>query len=134
MPNDKEDFEDLGEEFEEAEASTEDIMESKTPIETIVKSKTPIEPIGEGKKINLYFRSTIGPERTEKVPVGRNTSVGELKETLGHIFNLAPHDFHLIHEGRTWDVEDTIGNFEPEDNDLVLLIPLSTAGYLWKLR
>ncbi|MHA2272396.1 MAG: ubiquitin-like domain-containing protein [Candidatus Hodarchaeales archaeon] len=120
MPNDKENFEDLGEEFEEAEASTEDI----------VKSKIPIEPIGEGKKINLYFRSTIGPERTEKVAVGRNTSVGELKETLGHVFNLAPHDFHLIHEGRTWDVEDTIGNFDPDDNDLVLLIPLSTAGYL----
>ncbi|MFX0116988.1 MAG: ubiquitin-like domain-containing protein [Candidatus Hodarchaeota archaeon] len=118
MSDNNEDFEDLGDDFQEDEPSTEEIM----------KSKTPIEPIGEGKKISLYFRSTIGPERTERILVGSNTSVEDLKETLGHIFNLGLSDFHLIHEGRTLDPEDTIGNFDPQDGDLVLLIPVSTAG------
>lgn len=122
LSNNNEDFEDLGEEFKDLESSTEEIL----------KSKVPIEPVGEGKQVTLYFRSTIGPERTEKVVVGQKTSVEELKETLGHIFNLASHDFHLIHEGRTWDREDIVENFNPDEGDLVLLIPISTAGILKK--
>jgi len=118
MPNDDEDFEDLEEEGDSLESSIEDT----------VKSKKPVETVGEGKKLTLYFRSTIGPERTEKVIVGKNTLVSELKETLGHIFNLSPHDFHLSCIGRTWDDEDVVQNFDPSNGDLVLLIPVSTAG------
>ncbi len=118
------------ENFEELELIEEDSKDLESSAEEILKSKVPIEAIGEGEKINLFFRSTIGPERTEKLSVGKKTDVMELKETLGHVFDLSPSDFHLTHLGRTWDAEDTVGNFELKNGDIILLIPVSTAGLI----
>ena len=98
-------------------------IKSKTP----ASSKTPLSN-SVGPRTNLFFRSTIGPERTEKLAVGEKTPVADVKETLANVFGLAPDDFHLSHAGRTMADESPIGDYGIDNGDEVLMIPHSTAG------
>lgn len=116
MDLEADDLEDLG--YEE---------EPEQPRE--VKSKTPATNKKSGNKINLFFQSTIGPsQRQEKLQVVTDAPVGDLKYTVSQIFSLEPEDFHLSYLGRTLDPDDIIANYEVEDGDTLLLIPVSTAG------
>ena len=99
--------------------------EEKTP----VTSKTPSTPPAGGKKINLYFTSTIGPgEKRQKLLVDDGNTVGAVKQTIGNIFGLDPSDFHLSSGGVTMDDSSPISSYNVSDGDEVLLIPASTAG------
>ena len=100
--------------------------EEKTP----VKSKTPAAtPSAGGKKISLYFTSTIGPgEKKQKLIVDDGNSVGAVKQTIGNIFGLDPADFHLSSGGVTMDDSSPLSSYNVNDGDDVLLIPASTAG------
>ena len=113
------DFEDL--DFDVEEQTT---IQSKTP----TQSKTPITNITAGPKKNVFFKSTVGPERTEKLSVGDNTPVRDVRDTLANIFGLNPTDFHLSHAGRTLDESAPIGDYDIDNGDEILLIPHSTAG------
>jgi len=110
------DFEDLEIEIEEEEE------EVTTP-----KAKVPRAP--SGQRINLFFRSTIGPsEKIEKLTVDSSMAVRELKQTVSQIFGLDPQDFHLSVAGRTIDTDDVLDNYDVTDGEEVLIIPVSTAG------
>jgi len=100
--------------------------EEKTPM----KSKEPSEmPSVGGKKINLYFLSTIGPgEKRQKLTVDDGNNVGAIKQTIGNIFGLDPNDFHLSAGGVTLDENSPLNQYNVNDGDEVLLIPASTAG------
>jgi molybdopterin converting factor small subunit len=108
--------------FTEDEAVVEQPIKSKTP----ATSKTPAS--GSGKTKNVYFRSTIGADKSEKLAVGENTPISEIKETVGNVFGLSPNDFHLSHAGRTLDENSTPKDYSVDNGDEVLLIPMSTAG------
>ncbi|MFX0114435.1 MAG: ubiquitin-like domain-containing protein [Candidatus Hodarchaeota archaeon] len=115
----------------------EDLSADSLPEEDPIKSKTPVAAKApslagpSGPKVNLYFKSTVGPgERTEKMIVGKNATVDDLKYTLGNVFGLDPQDFHLSSAGRTMDENDKVGNYDVSDGDEILLIPHSTAGAL----
>jgi len=137
MPDDfDEDLDmDIDEEKKEAPPTT---PKTKTPAKgpatakpAQVKSKTPAskkEPVGAGDKKNVFFKTTVGPERTEKLSIGLNTPVREVKDTLANIFGLSPDDFHLSHAGRTMDDGAPIGDYKVDNGDEILLIPQSTAG------
>jgi hypothetical protein len=119
------DFEDLSLETLPEEEPV--LVKSKTPAST--SAKTPSNAGPSGPKVNLFFKSTVGPgERTEKMVVGKNATVGDLKYTLGNVFGLDPNDFHLSSAGRTMDENDKVGNYDIGDGDEILLIPHSTAG------
>ncbi len=95
-----------------------------------VKSKTPASktPSG-GKKVTLYFMSTIGPgEKKEKLTVNDNNYVRDIKETLGNLYSLDPNDFHLSSGGVTMDENSSLRDYNINDGDDILLIPASTAG------
>ncbi|MGV9172504.1 MAG: ubiquitin-like domain-containing protein [Promethearchaeia archaeon] len=97
-----------------------------------IKSKTPAAktPSGGGKKLTLYFTSTIGPgEKKQKLTVNDGNTVGDIKETVGNIFGLNPADFHLSSGGVTMDDANPLSDYSVSDGDDVLLIPASTAGY-----
>ncbi len=113
--------------FEEDEFDEElDDLETKTPA---LKSKTPAEtPAVKGKQINVFFTSTIGPEKKEKLRVDTSNSVGAVKTTVGNIFGLDPSDFHLSYGGVTMDEGNPLAEYKVDDGDSVLLIPASTAG------
>ncbi|MFX1535308.1 MAG: sumo domain-containing protein [Promethearchaeota archaeon] len=115
MSSEFDDFEDLEEE-----------EEYKAPA---VKSKQPTAKIPSDRKISVFFKTTVGPgESTEKMVVSKDAPVKDIKYTVGQMFGLRPDDFHLSHGGRTLDPNDTIGNYDVENGDEVLLIPVSTAG------
>jgi len=129
----EENFDDLKLEEEETEPKVE--IKSKTPVSSApaaVVSKTPASGKSAGKsagaKKNIFFKSTVGPERTEKLSIGMGTPVSEVKNTLANIFGLSPEDFHLSHAGRTIDDTAKIGEYNVENGDEILLIPQSTAG------
>ncbi|MFX1511429.1 MAG: ubiquitin-like domain-containing protein [Promethearchaeota archaeon] len=110
------DIEDFDLEIEEEE----EVIESKKP----VKSKIP-----KGLQVKLVFRSTIGPgEKLEELSVDPDLAVAELKETLSKVIGLDPDSFHLSIAGRTLDADDILSNYEIEDGQEVLIIPVSTAG------
>jgi len=106
-----------------------DSIDSKTPA---IDSKTPAisGPVASGgKKINLFFMSTVGPgEKKQKLNVNTGNQVGAIKETIGNIFGLNPQDFHLSAGGVTMEESKPIMEYNVEDSDTVLLIPASTAG------
>ena len=109
--------EDLDEDLLEEEYEP---IESKTP-----KSKRP----SAGKKISVYFMSTIGPgEKKQKLTVNDGNLVGDIKQTVGNLFGLDPLDFHLSHGGITMDEDKALNEYSVADGDDVLLIPASTAG------
>jgi molybdopterin converting factor small subunit len=113
------DFEDLDMEIDE-----QPVIKSKTPSQV----KTPVTGSSAGPRKKVFFKSTVGPERTEKLSVGENAPVGDVKDTLSNIFGLNPDDFHLSHAGRTMDESAPIGDYGVDDGDEVLMIPHSTAG------
>ena len=102
---------------------------SKTP-EEVVESKTPAtRVIAEGKKISVYFMSTIGPgEKKQKLNVNTGNNVGDVKETVANLFGLDPADFHLSSGGLTMDEGSFLKDYDISDGDDILLIPASTAG------
>ncbi|MFW9771690.1 MAG: ubiquitin-like domain-containing protein [Candidatus Thorarchaeota archaeon] len=118
---DEEFDEDLDEDLEEPS--------TKTPMEE-VKSKTPTaKAIVEGKKISVYFLSTIGPgEKKQKLLVYTGNKVGEIKKTVANLFGLDPADFHLSSGGVTMEEDDALGEYNVAEGDDILLIPASTAG------
>ena len=114
-----EEFEELSFDEEEEEVEEEEII-SKTP----AKSKTP-----GGKKISVFFQSTIGPSpKQEKIVVATDAPIGDIKYTVSQIFGLPPDEFHLSHAGRTFDPDGVLDDYNVEDGDTILLIPVSTAG------
>ncbi len=118
MSEEEEKFEEL--DFDEEEFEDEEPIKSKTP----ATAKTP-----KGKKISVYFQSTIGPNpKQEKLVVSEEAPIADLKYTVGQIFGLPPEEFHLSHAGRTCDPDDALKDYGVEDGDTVLLIPVSTAG------
>ncbi|MFX0061226.1 MAG: ubiquitin-like domain-containing protein [Candidatus Hermodarchaeota archaeon] len=101
-------------------------LEYKTPG---IKSKEPVAKTPSAEKIGVFFKATVGPgETTEKMAVSKNTPIRDIKSAVGQVFGLPPEDFHLSHAGRTLDPNETIGSCNIEDDDEILLIPLSTAG------
>ncbi len=115
-----EDFDDLEIEDEEKQSPDRQSINSKVP-----ESKIPV-----GVRVNLFFRSTIGPgEKLEKLTIDTNMPVKELVTTLGEIFGLDPQDFHLSIAGRTLDPDDILSNYDLEDGMECLIIPVSTAGF-----
>ena len=95
-----------------------------------IKSKTPASktPSG-GKKMSLYFMSTIGPgEKKQKLTVNDGNLISDIKQTLGNIFGLNPDDFHLSSGGVTMDENTPLSDYSVGNGDDILLIPASTAG------
>ena len=116
-----EEFEELS--FDEEEEETEEVVEEE------IVSKTPSTKTPAGKKISVYFQSTIGPSpKQEKLVVATDAPIDDIKYTVSQIFGLPPEEFHLSHAGRTCDPGDTFEDYGVEDGDTVLLIPVSTAG------
>ncbi|MFX1345414.1 MAG: ubiquitin-like domain-containing protein [Promethearchaeota archaeon] len=100
--------------------SGDDPVKSKTPA-----SKTP----SAGKKLTLYFMSTIGPgEKKEKLTVNDGNCVQDIKNTLGNLYGLDPNDFHLSTGGVTMEENSTLKDYGVNNGDDILLIPASTAG------
>ena len=96
-----------------------------------VKSKTPSSktPAG-GKKLTVYFTSTIGPgEKKEKLTVNDSNNISDIKHTLGNLYGLDPNDFHLSSGGVTMDENNSLRDYSVSNGDDILLIPASTAGY-----
>ena len=96
-----------------------------------VKSKTPSSKTpSTGKKLTLYFMSTIGPgEKKEKLTVNDANNVNDIKRTLGNLYGLDPEEFHLSSGGVTMDEGNQLKDYNVSDGDDILLIPASTAGY-----
>jgi len=102
----------------------------KEPEKEPVKTKTPTSksPTG-GKKLTLYFMSTIGPgEKKQKLTVNDGNLINDIKRTVGNIFGLDPIDFHLSSGGVTMEENAPLRTYNVNDGDDVLLIPASTAG------
>jgi len=95
-----------------------------------LKSKTPATKTpSAGKKLTLYFMSTIGPgEKKEKLTVNDGNRVDDIKSTLGNLYGLDPNDFHLSSGGVTMDENSPIRDYDVNNGDDILLIPASTAG------
>jgi hypothetical protein len=113
--------EDLDDELTEASNNSSSMdIDSKTPD---VSAKT------EGKKISVYFMSTIGPgEKKQKLLVNTGNLVGDIKETVANLFALDPSDFYLSALGITMDEQSTLNDYAVDDGDDILLIPASIAG------
>jgi len=129
--------EDFNEEFDEEfdEELDEDLEEeleepsTKAPKEEFAV-KTPDQKISqEGKKISVYFLSTIGPgEKKQKLLVYTGNRVGDIKDTVANLFALDPADFHLSSGGVTLDEDNQLSDYNLSDGDDILLIPASVAG------
>jgi len=113
--------EDLDDESEESS--------EKTP-EPEIDSKTPsARTVPGGKKISVFFMSTIGPgEKKQKMVVDTGNIVESIKQTVGNLFGLDPADFHLSSGGITLTESDSLLDYNIADGDDILLIPASTAG------
>ena len=110
--------------------SFEDEFDEDLVGEEPVKSKTPMTKIpSAGKKITLYFMSTIGPgEKKEKLTVNDGNFVEDIKQTLGNLYGLDPNDFHLSSGGVTMDETNRLNDYNVTDGEDILLIPASIAG------
>jgi len=110
--------------------SFEDEFDENLVDEAPVRSKTPATKTpSAGKKLTLYFMSTIGPgEKKEKLTVNDDNRVKEIKQTLGNLFGLNPNDFHISSGGITMDDGDQLKDYSVRNGDDILLIPASTAG------
>jgi len=128
-----EDLEDIDgefdEEFEEKYEEKRDEQLRMIPEEEI-ENKTPSTKIvATGKKISVFFMSTIGPgEKKQKLTVNDGNLVGDLKETVANLFGLDPADFYLSSGGITMDEANTLNYYKVSDGDDILLIPASIAG------
>ena len=113
--------EDLEDEIEEFSTETsEKEVKSKTPTNRIVPG---------GKKISVYFMSTIGPgEKKQKLLLNTGNLVGDIKETVSNLFGLDSDDFHLSSGGITMEENSPLKEYNIADGDDILLIPASIAG------
>jgi len=95
-----------------------------------VKSKTPASKTpSNGKKLTLYFMSTIGPgEKKEKLTVNDSNHLNDIKHTIGNLYGLDPNEFHLSSGGVTMDENSSLSDYGINNGDDILLIPASTAG------
>jgi molybdopterin/thiamine biosynthesis adenylyltransferase len=85
---------------------------SKTP-----SSKTP----STGRKLTLYFMSTIGPgEKKEKLTVNDSNNVSDIKRTLGNLFGLNPDDFHLSSGGVTMEENNQLKDYSVNNGDDII--------------
>ncbi|MCY3410495.1 MAG: hypothetical protein INQ03_02555 [Candidatus Heimdallarchaeota archaeon] len=117
MSEEYDEFEDLS-----MDLDTEEVIE---PDKKKVISKNPTK----GSKISVYFQSTIGPsQRQEKMLISLEAPVADIKYTVSQIFSLPADEFHLSYAGRTLDPDDIISNYDVEEGDTLLLIPISIAG------
>ncbi|MHA1281489.1 MAG: ubiquitin-like domain-containing protein [Promethearchaeota archaeon] len=113
-------FDEFDEDLEIEEEEAPEPITSKTPA-----SKTP----SSGRKISVFFLSTIGPgEKKQKLTVNDGNLVSDIKRTVGNIFGLNPDDFHLSSGGVTMDENRPLGDYNISNGDDILLIPASTAG------
>ncbi|KKL93665.1 hypothetical protein LCGC14_1872440, partial [marine sediment metagenome] len=106
-----------------------DESSEKTP-EPEIESKTPsVRTVPGGKKISVFFMSTIGPgEKKQKMVIDTGNIVGSIKQTVGNLFGLDPADFHLSSGGVTLEESSPLLDYNITDGDDILLIPASTAG------
>ncbi|MHA1913513.1 MAG: ubiquitin-like domain-containing protein [Promethearchaeota archaeon] len=120
--------EDLEEEEEDMEENGEDPYTMISEGE--VESKTPTtKTIISGKKISVYFMSTIGPgEKKQKLTINNENLVGDIKETVSNLFSLDPADFYLSSGGVTMEESNRMSYYKVVDGDDILLIPASIAG------
>ena len=94
-----------------------------------INSKTPLPRVtSEGVKISVYFISTIGPEKKQKLLINSGNLVGDIKQTVANLFALDPADFYLSALGITMDEQYPLKTYEVDDGDDILLIPASIAG------
>ena len=123
------DNEEFDEEFDEELDEELEAPSTKTPTEEFTV-KTPDQKIShEGKKISVYFLSTIGPgEKKQKLLVYTGNKVGDIKDTVANLFALDPADFHLSSGGVTMDEGNQLKDYNLSDSDDILLIPSSVAG------
>jgi hypothetical protein len=125
--------EEFDEEFDEDfdESLDEDIDEpsSKSPTKDL-RTKTPEHKISsEGKKISVFFLSTIGPgEKKQKLLVNTRNLIIDIKQTVANLFALDPSDFHISSGGVTMDENNQLKDYDVNDGDDILLIPASVAG------
>ncbi len=121
----------LGFEDEFDEDLDEDLEELSTEIhEKDINSKNTTEKSEpRGKKISVYFMSTIGPgEKKQKLLLNTGNLVGDIKETVANLFGLNSDDFHLSSGGITMDENTPLKEYNIVDGDDILLIPASLAG------
>jgi hypothetical protein len=124
---------DYDEEFDEDldESLDGDLNEPSTKRPTKdFRAKTPEHKISpEGKKISVFFLSTIGPgEKKQKLLVNDANKVSDIKETVANLFAFDPSDFHLSSGGVTMDDGNHLSDYNIADGDDILLIPASIAG------
>ncbi|MDX1798124.1 MAG: ubiquitin-like domain-containing protein [Candidatus Lokiarchaeia archaeon] len=124
-----EDLEDLDEDLDEEFDNEGEEPVVKTP-EEVVETKVPTaQSVREGKKISVFFMSTIGPgEKKQKLTVNDGYLVGDIKETVANLFGLDPADFYLSSGGVTMDETYPLSYYNVSDGDDILLIPASVAG------
>ena len=118
-------------EFDEELELDEDLDEEMDQIPgKEINSKTPAtKAVPEGKKISVYFMSTIGPgEKKQKLLINSGNLVGDIKETVANLFGLDPDDFYLSSGGVTMDEQNPLKDYYVDDGDDILLIPASIAG------
>ncbi|MHA2128270.1 MAG: hypothetical protein ACW99E_23485 [Promethearchaeota archaeon] len=120
---DEDEEEGLDEELEDEDEDDDDMDENE------IDSKTPATRITtEGKKISVFFISTIGPEKKQKLLINTGNLVGDIKQTVANLFALDPADFYLSALGITMDEHSPLKAYEVDDGDDILLIPASIAG------
>lgn len=127
---DEEEFdEEFDEDFDENLDEDSDDPSTKHPTKD-VRAKTPERKKSpEGKKISVFFLSTIGPgEKKQKLLIFSGNKVGDIKETVANLFALDPSDFHLSSGGRTMDENNQLKDYNVNNGDDILLIPASIAG------
>ncbi len=127
---DEEEFdEEFDEDFDENLDEDSDDPSTKHPTKD-VRAKTPERKKSpEGKKISVFFLSTIGPgEKKQKLLIFSGNKVGDIKETVANLFALDPSDFHLSSGGVTLDEFSNLNDYNVDDGDDILLIPASIAG------
>jgi hypothetical protein len=123
------DEEGFDEEFDESLDEDLDEPSTKHPTKE-VKAKTPERKKSpEGKKISVFFLSTIGPgEKKQKLLIFSGNRVGDIKETVANLFALDSSDFHLSSGGVTMDESSNLNDYDVDDGDDILIIPASIAG------
>jgi hypothetical protein len=121
--------EEFDEDFDESLEENFDDPSTKHPTKDF-RAKTPERKKSlEGKKISVFFLSTIGPgEKKQKLLVFTGNKVGDIKDTVANLFALDPSDFHLSSGGVTLDEFLNINDYNIADGDDILLIPASIAG------
>jgi hypothetical protein len=121
--------EEFDEDFDESLETGIDDQSPKPPSKNF-RTKTPERKFSsEGKKISVFFLSTIGPgEKKQKLTVFTGNLIRDIKETVANLFALDPSDFHLSSGGVTMEETSSLSDYNVADGDDILLIPASVAG------